>query len=769
MKVLRRATLLLVLMLGILCLSACGKTEISFNEYVELKCTGYDGEGTAEITIDYSKLMSDHEKELNSDDTAKTARLFRKIEFIADKTTGLKNGDTISVDFDSVDVESFGEVGIVPVYSKVELTVEGLQVLNPVDIFEGIEIGMDGFDGYATASLKNWPTSSYRYMFDYNVDSSKYYKNGDTVVVTVELNYEDAIERMAKEGVKPASLTYEYKVAGLEEVTELNPFEYTDTSYYGSAGSGSIALYFKEDAPALLRDNIHFSYDGNSGLKNGDKVKVTASSWYDDENDLAHYRGVKLSQVEAEIEVLGLEDCIRTVESLNEETFNALVEANKNTLLENAGNNWAEPESIRSIAYAGDVIVLGENWSGDASDLYMIYQIDVDSAYEADRYVYWYAKYENVRIYNDGTTNISADSYVYTPDYNFSRYNGEISGEAFVGETNQVYYVGFNTIEELVTAITGESEVAENTAAVVEMTREPISVFTAKLDYLFNGERYDQAGFETAVELTGDGTYTVEYTSAVSSIWNRTNDEPDRLGVVIRDLGEVYNLDNVEFSDIAVTINGEEQKIKQKKVVKKNFVDYPGNADDAAFYVVFESDADEDGEPDLQLVDLHNTWYDNFTITFTITGLTDDNKIASGDNTVVETPDVTEGGEENGDGTETGDETEATGNDNEGAEGDENAVADGSGDENVDAEGDSTDDTATGNTIGYTVTLNSFGESKIQAIKVIRDLTDLGLAEAKALADNAPSVILEHVSYDDAVAAVNAFAEVKAIAEMTEE
>ncbi len=46
--------------------------------------------------------------------------------------------------------------------------------------------------------------------------------------------------------------------------------------------------------------------------------------------------------------------------------------------------------------------------------------------------------------------------------------------------------------------------------------------------------------------------------------------------------------------------------------------------------------------------------------------------------------------------------------------------------------------------------LQSFGEKKIQVIKVIRALTGLGLKEAKDLVDGAPSVIKEGIPKDEA-------------------
>ena len=53
----------------------------------------------------------------------------------------------------------------------------------------------------------------------------------------------------------------------------------------------------------------------------------------------------------------------------------------------------------------------------------------------------------------------------------------------------------------------------------------------------------------------------------------------------------------------------------------------------------------------------------------------------------------------------------------------------------------------------FTVVLKEGGAQKIQVIKVVRELTSLGLKEAKDLVDGAPKPVLEKVSKDDAAKA----------------
>ena len=50
----------------------------------------------------------------------------------------------------------------------------------------------------------------------------------------------------------------------------------------------------------------------------------------------------------------------------------------------------------------------------------------------------------------------------------------------------------------------------------------------------------------------------------------------------------------------------------------------------------------------------------------------------------------------------------------------------------------------------FDVVLTSAGAQKIQVIKVVRELTSLGLKEAKDLVDAAPKAVLEKANKDDA-------------------
>lgn len=66
----------------------------------------------------------------------------------------------------------------------------------------------------------------------------------------------------------------------------------------------------------------------------------------------------------------------------------------------------------------------------------------------------------------------------------------------------------------------------------------------------------------------------------------------------------------------------------------------------------------------------------------------------------------------------------------------------------------------------YDVVLKDAGSQKVAVIKAVKDVTGLGLGEAKALVDGAPKTILEHAKKDDAEAAKKALEDAGATVEL---
>jgi len=66
----------------------------------------------------------------------------------------------------------------------------------------------------------------------------------------------------------------------------------------------------------------------------------------------------------------------------------------------------------------------------------------------------------------------------------------------------------------------------------------------------------------------------------------------------------------------------------------------------------------------------------------------------------------------------------------------------------------------------FTATLTEVGSNKINVIKVVREVTSLGLKEAKDLVEGAPKPIKEGIPKDEALAIQKKFAEVGAKVEV---
>ena len=66
----------------------------------------------------------------------------------------------------------------------------------------------------------------------------------------------------------------------------------------------------------------------------------------------------------------------------------------------------------------------------------------------------------------------------------------------------------------------------------------------------------------------------------------------------------------------------------------------------------------------------------------------------------------------------------------------------------------------------WDVILKDAGAQKVAVIKAVKDITGLGLGEAKALVDGAPKAIVEKAKKEDAEAAKKALEEAGAVAEL---
>ncbi len=67
----------------------------------------------------------------------------------------------------------------------------------------------------------------------------------------------------------------------------------------------------------------------------------------------------------------------------------------------------------------------------------------------------------------------------------------------------------------------------------------------------------------------------------------------------------------------------------------------------------------------------------------------------------------------------------------------------------------------------FTVTLKDAGSQKVAVIKAVKEITGLGLGEAKAIVDGAPALVKEKVSKDEAEAAKKTLEDAGATVELS--
>ena len=67
----------------------------------------------------------------------------------------------------------------------------------------------------------------------------------------------------------------------------------------------------------------------------------------------------------------------------------------------------------------------------------------------------------------------------------------------------------------------------------------------------------------------------------------------------------------------------------------------------------------------------------------------------------------------------------------------------------------------------FTVTLKDAGAQKVAVIKAVKEITGLGLGEAKAIVDGAPMAVKEKISKDDAESAKKLLEEAGATVELS--
>lgn len=163
------------------------------------------------------------------------------------------------------------------------------------------------------------------FELDYKVPENL--KNGNKIEIVWDVN-ESAVEKVQEYlDVKFQYHDFQYTVEGLQELRQVDPFEYVKMEYWGPSGDAEVSTYVEAEIPHDNRTiKIKLNIPYLRGVSNGDIIHVSLKDNHDAEYYAKNY-GMVLTRNEADIVVEGadyypLSDPAEIFEYLSEEDFN---------------------------------------------------------------------------------------------------------------------------------------------------------------------------------------------------------------------------------------------------------------------------------------------------------------------------------------------------------------------------------------------------------------------------------------------------------------
>ena len=215
---------------------------INLNDFVTIEVDGYNGYGTAFISVDWDAMEAKYGDKVKFSKEAKEGlgafggfldgisafdSLRASVDVSLDTDEGLSNGDEIHYTWD-VDDELFQYVSCKLKYTEGTYTVEGLKEAETFDPFADLTVT---FEGISTNGELNMEYAGEELNpYDFSCDTAYGLANGDTVTITLD---DYLVEYCLMElGKIPSAMEKTYTVEGLSEyVTDFSaiPQEFLDS------------------------------------------------------------------------------------------------------------------------------------------------------------------------------------------------------------------------------------------------------------------------------------------------------------------------------------------------------------------------------------------------------------------------------------------------------------------------------------------------------------------------------------------------------------
>lgn len=261
--------------------------------------------------------------------------------------------------------------------------------------------------------------------------------NGDKVSYTWKVD-KDAIAKLIKCKIKYSDGSK--KVSGLKEMELFDPFKNLKVTFSGVEPNGEADIEYNGD----MLSEYDFTCDKTSGLKNGDKIKISLTEdagYYVDQYNKAP------SVLEKEYKVKNLGKYLSKIKEVDTDGMNS-ARAKAQKSISDMGDYWSEDVTLDKVSYAGDYLQVAKDSDDYTKNYYgVIYQINAhiqpDGGQRKDVVSYYSMKFENVIVGGDGKCEIDLDEYdVPYDDFSVEVTSGDLSSGSYS-------FDGYQTLEEL--------------------------------------------------------------------------------------------------------------------------------------------------------------------------------------------------------------------------------------------------------------------------------------------------------------------------------
>jgi len=326
------AIVIIIIALTILYFLVFAPKTLDLSKYLSIEYTGYDGYATATVEIDTKALK----KDIDSDIAKKFAK---KAELEIEDNEDLKNGDELKI---KVKIKnSWLEDNKLKLKdSTVKIKVEGIEKAKEIDLSDYIDVEYEGYNKHATATVKfnkdlkdEFEDSSIYNSFISNatleVKDNENLANEQEIEISVEI----PSSWLNENGIALKSDTIKVQVSDLKDATEIDVFKDINVEITGMSPDLKVTISTKSDDEFIK--TVRYSASKTSGISNGEKITITASSW---DKKMAESKGYVLKKETMEYTVDGQAAYIFSTSEIKDDVKTSF----KNTFIEKATSKATE-------------------------------------------------------------------------------------------------------------------------------------------------------------------------------------------------------------------------------------------------------------------------------------------------------------------------------------------------------------------------------------------------------------------------------------------